>query len=49
VPASILVAAGTTSSTFAVTTTATKKNTSVTISASYASVTKTATIMVKRR
>jgi hypothetical protein len=49
VPASILVAAGTTSSTFAVTTTATKKNTSVTISASYAGVTKTATIMVKRR
>jgi hypothetical protein len=49
VPASILVAAGTTSSTFAVTTTATKKNTSVTISTSYAGVTKTATIMVKRR
>jgi hypothetical protein len=49
VPASVVVTAGTTSSTFNVTTAATKKNTLVTISASYAGVTKTATITVKRR
>ena len=49
VPASVVVTAGTTSGTFNVTTAATKKNTPVTISASYAGVTKTATITVKRR
>ncbi|HEY2968298.1 MAG TPA: hypothetical protein VGK75_08005 [Casimicrobiaceae bacterium] len=49
VPQNIVVTAGTTSSTFNVTTAATKKNTLVTISASYAGATKTATITVKRR
>jgi hypothetical protein len=49
VPTSVVVTAGTTSSTFDVTTAATKRNTPVTISASYAGVTKTATITIKRR
>jgi hypothetical protein len=49
VPQNVVVTAGTTSSTFNVTTAATKKNTLVTISASYAGATKTATITVKRR
>ena len=49
VPASILVAAGTTSKSFTVTTASTKKNASATISASYAGVTKTATLSVTRR
>jgi hypothetical protein len=49
VPASVLVPAGSTSATFAVTTFATKKNTSVTITASYAGLNKTATLTVKRR
>jgi hypothetical protein len=49
VPASILVAAGTTSKSFSVTTAPTRKNASATISASYAGVTKTATISVTRR
>ncbi len=48
-PASILVTAGTTSKPFTVTTAATRRNTAVTISASYAGVTKTATVTVKRR
>jgi hypothetical protein len=49
VPASILVAAGTTSKSFTVTTASTRKNASATISASYAGVTKTATISVTRK
>jgi hypothetical protein len=49
VPASVLVSAGTTSKPFTVTTGATRKNVSVTISASYAGVTKSATLTVKRR
>ena len=49
VPASVLVSAGTSSKPFTVTTGATRKNVSVTISASYAGVTKTATLTVKRR
>ena len=49
VPASVTVAAGATSATFAITTAATRKNSAVTISASYAGVTKTATLTVKRR
>jgi len=49
VPASVVVAAGATSKTFAVTTAATRRNTAVTLSASYAGVTKTATLTVKRR
>ena len=49
VPASVLVSAGTSSKPFTITTAATRKNASVTISASYAGVTKTATLTVKRR
>ena len=49
VPASVLVATGTTSKSFTVTTASTRKNASATISASYAGVTKTATISVIRR
>src|SRR5439155_3007964 len=49
VPASVVVAAGATSKTFAVTTAATRRNTAVTLSAPYAGVTKTATLTVKRR
>jgi hypothetical protein len=49
VPASVLISAGTTSKPFTVTTGATRKNVLVTISASYAGVTKTATLTVKRR
>jgi hypothetical protein len=49
VPANVLVTAGTPSSTFTVTTKLSKKNSAVTISASYAGVTKTATISVTRR
>ncbi len=49
VPASVLVSAGTTSQPFTVTTAVTRKNASVTISASYAGVTTTATLTVKRR
>jgi hypothetical protein len=49
VPASVLVSVGTTSKAFTVNTAATRKNASVTISASYAGVTKTATLTVKRR
>jgi hypothetical protein len=49
VPPSVLISAGTISKPFAVTTGATRKNVLVTISASYAGVTKTATLAVKRR
>ena len=49
VPASVIVAAGATSASFNVTTATTKRNTSVTISATYSSVTKTATLTVRRR
>jgi len=49
VPASILVAAGTTSKSFTVTTASTRRNATATISASYAGVTKTATISVTRK
>ena len=49
VPASILVAAGTTSKSFTVTTASTGRNATATISASYAGVTKTATISVTRK
>jgi hypothetical protein len=49
VPASVLIPAGTTSATFSVTTFATKRNASVTITASYSSVSKTAALTVKRR
>jgi hypothetical protein len=43
------MAAGATSATFTVTTAAAKKNVGATISASYAGVTKTTTLIVKRR
>jgi hypothetical protein len=49
VPASILVAAGTTSKGFTVTTASTRRNATATISASSAGVTKTATISVTRK
>jgi len=49
VPASVVVAAGATSKTFAVTTVATRNNTTVSISASYSGTTKTATLTLKRR
>ena len=49
VPAQIVVAAGATSATFTVTTAAAKKNVGATISASYAGVTKTTTLIVRRR
>ena len=48
-PASVFVAAGALSKTFTVTTKATNKNASVTLSATYAGVTKTAAITVTRR
>jgi hypothetical protein len=48
-PASVTVAAGATTATFTVTTVAVKKNTSVTLGASYAGVTKTAKLTVTRR
>jgi hypothetical protein len=47
VPASVVVSAGATSATFQVTTTATKKNSFATLSASYNGVTKATTITVK--
>jgi hypothetical protein len=49
VPASVTVAAGSTSANFSVTTSTTKRNTSATLSAAYSGATKTATITVKRR
>ena len=49
VPASILVAGGATSAKFTATTAATRKNATVTISASYAGVTKAAALTVTRR
>ena len=49
VPASVLVPAGASSANFTVTTFATRKNGSATISASHAGVTRTATLGVKRR
>jgi len=49
VPASVLVPAGATSANFTVTTVATRKNASATISASHGGVTRTATLSVKRR
>jgi hypothetical protein len=49
VPSSVLVAAGATSKTFAVSTVRTRKSASIAISASYAGVTKTAKPTVKRR
>jgi hypothetical protein len=49
VPASVVVAAGATSKSFAVTTVATRNNATVTISASYSGITKTATLTLKRR
>jgi len=49
VPASILVAAGATSKSFTVTTASTGRNATAMISASYAGVTKTATISVTRK
>jgi len=49
VPASVLVPAGASSTNFVVTTVATRKTTSVTISASFAGITRTATLGVKRR
>jgi hypothetical protein len=49
VPASVLVSAGATSAKFTAMTVATRKNATVTISASYAGVTKTAALTVTRR
>jgi hypothetical protein len=49
VPASVVVAAGATSKSFAVTTVATRNNATVTISASYSGTTRTATLTLKRR
>jgi hypothetical protein len=49
VPSSVLVAGGTTTRSFTVTTSAARKNATVTISATYAGVTKTATLAVTRR
>ncbi len=49
VPASVVVPAGSTSATFTVTTFLPKRNTSATISATYAGVGKTAALTVKRR
>src|SRR5438105_1542319 len=49
VPPNVIVAAGSTSATFTVSTAATKKNTVATISAVYAGVTKTTTIKITRR
>jgi hypothetical protein len=49
VPTNVLVGAGSTSANFMVTTAATRKNASVTISATYSGVTKAAILTVKRR
>jgi hypothetical protein len=49
VPETVFVPAGATTSTFPVATSATKRNVSATISATYAGVTKTASLTVKRR
>jgi hypothetical protein len=49
VPATIVVPAGATAQTFMVTTAKSGRSTSVTISAAYAGVTRSATIIVKRR
>lgn len=49
VPANVTVAAGTTSRTFTLTTSTTKKNTSATISGNYGGATKSATLTVKHR
>jgi len=49
VPPNVIVATGSTSATFTVSTAATKKNTVATISAVYAGVTKTTTIKITRR
>jgi hypothetical protein len=49
VPASVVVAAGATTATFTVTTTVTKRNASAAIYATFAGVTKTASLTVKRR
>ncbi len=49
VPASVLVPAGASSTNFVVTTVATRKAASVTISASYSGLTRTATLGIKRR
>jgi len=49
VPPSVLVAAGASSASFTIATAPTRKNASVTISASYAGVTKSATLSVTRR
>ena len=49
VPASVVVPAGATSATFTVTTTVTKRNATAAVYATYASVTKTASLTVKRK
>jgi hypothetical protein len=49
VPSSVPIPAGTTSTTFAITTVKPGKNTTVTFTASYAGLSKTAFLMVKRR
>jgi len=49
VPASVVVPAGATSTTFTVTTTVTKRNATAAVYATYASVTKTASLTVKRK
>jgi hypothetical protein len=49
VPATVIVAGGATSKSFTITTTRPSKNTSLTISASYAGVTKSAALTVTRR
>ena len=49
VPASVVVPAGATSATFTVTTTVTKRNATASVYATYASVTKTASLTVKRK
>ena len=49
VPANVVVAAGTTAKSFTVTTTPVKRDSGVTLSASYAGVKKTSKLTVKRR
>jgi hypothetical protein len=49
VPANVVVAAGSTTATFAVTTTVTKRSASAAIYATFAGVTKTASLTVKRK
>jgi len=49
VPASVVVPAGATSATFTVTTTVTKRNATAAVYATYASVTKTASLTIKRK